>query len=395
MQHQNRPAQRMALGFTLVELLVVIAIIAVLIALLLPAVQAAREAANRTQCKNNLKQLGLAMLNVASAQKYFPSSGWGWKWVADPDSGFSTRQPGGWTFCILPYLEERSLFQMAKGLTGQAKAEAIARLEGSPAPTFSCPSRRPPTHNPGPASPNTPSPPNQPYTQHNYNADDNVLSKVGQYRTDYAGNAGVFDPAANGGRPPSTDSPCFDAFVGPLGGSTTNVDASQFHGDPAAVFYPACSGQGFSKDMTGVLFALSQIAIRKITDGTSKTYLIGEKFVQPQYYAGINVDGNNQGDDSSMYIGHDFDNLRWGGNVSDPRLLSLLSPDYTPLHDTNYISDTVTGLRHNQANFGAAHQAGCNFVMCDGSVQTIGYTIDPQVHWKLSNRRDGLTVVVP
>ncbi|MCA8989947.1 MAG: DUF1559 domain-containing protein, partial [Planctomycetaceae bacterium] len=74
--NQKRQSQRA--GFTLVELLVVIAIIGVLVALMLPAVQRAREAARRTQCKNNLKQIGLAILNFESSYKYLPSGGWGY-----------------------------------------------------------------------------------------------------------------------------------------------------------------------------------------------------------------------------------------------------------------------------------------------------------------------------
>lgn len=98
-------------GFTLVELLVVIAIIGILVGLLLPAVQAAREAARRMQCQNNVKQIGLALLNHESAMKVFPPG-----YVSKPGVGFRDSQTGdegpgwGWLVMFLPYCEQNSIY---------------------------------------------------------------------------------------------------------------------------------------------------------------------------------------------------------------------------------------------------------------------------------------------
>ncbi len=102
-----RPSSRT--GFSLIELLVVISVIGVLLALLLPAVQAARESARRTTCQNHLKQMGLAALNHELSRKYYPTGGWGFYWVGDPDRGSGANQPGSWSYVILPYLEETQL----------------------------------------------------------------------------------------------------------------------------------------------------------------------------------------------------------------------------------------------------------------------------------------------
>ena len=129
-------------GFTLVELLVVIAIIGILIALLLPAIQAAREAARRSQCKNNLKQMGLAAQNHLSTQKCFPSGGWGFLWVGDPDRGYGSNQPGGWQYSILPFIDQRQIREVGKGLSVNQKYDALAEMQAYALPTFNCPTRR-------------------------------------------------------------------------------------------------------------------------------------------------------------------------------------------------------------------------------------------------------------
>ena len=127
-------------GFTLVELLVVIAIIGILVALLLPAVQAAREAARRTQCKNQLKQIGLAILNHANTLRVFPTGGAGFhpdiaNYVVNGKPLGPDKQGLGWGYQILPYLEEGAL----QGLTTQIQLQAAGVT------LYVCPSRRSPT----------------------------------------------------------------------------------------------------------------------------------------------------------------------------------------------------------------------------------------------------------
>src|SRR3954462_12827398 len=97
----GRPSRR---GFTLIELLVVIAIIGVLVALLLPAVQAAREAARRDQCSNNLKQIGLALANYESALRVYPFGGGGGRPPGNVVNRWSAQSQ------LLPYLEQPALF---------------------------------------------------------------------------------------------------------------------------------------------------------------------------------------------------------------------------------------------------------------------------------------------
>src|SRR6266446_9666066 len=104
------------IGFTLIELLVVIAIIGVLIALLLPAVQKVREAANRTQCANNLKQIGLAVHNFHDTYGTFPNTGGWWQTGITYDQSGTPigikYQQAGWLYQIMPFIEQDNLYKL-------------------------------------------------------------------------------------------------------------------------------------------------------------------------------------------------------------------------------------------------------------------------------------------
>ena len=129
--------KRYSRAFTLVELLVVIAIIGILVALLLPAIQAAREAARKIQCKDNLKNIGLACLNHVDSLKVFPTGGLTWgmfiDYCVDGDKLVGPEKMAiGWGFQILPYLEEGAVHNIT----------THTEVRGKVIPIYICPSRR-------------------------------------------------------------------------------------------------------------------------------------------------------------------------------------------------------------------------------------------------------------
>lgn len=138
---KRRVGFRVLRAFTLVELLVVIAIIGVLVALLLPAVQAAREAARRAQCTNNLKQLGLAALNHESGNGEYPTLGdCGWSiWFSQfgADEKGYPHENWGWGYQLLPYLEQQALYD----LRSELGMDLMTENGGSPVSGYHCPSR--------------------------------------------------------------------------------------------------------------------------------------------------------------------------------------------------------------------------------------------------------------
>jgi prepilin-type N-terminal cleavage/methylation domain-containing protein len=326
MHFRLRPAnahRRSPLGFTLVELLVVIAIIGILIALLLPAVQAARESARRTQCINHLKQIGLGAIVHEHHQKHYPSSGWGWHWVGDPDRGFGRTQPAGWVYNLLPYIEQQALHDYGKGESATVKRQKAGEVTMTPLPMFYCPTRR------------------RPITYPAFFRDQAANAPIvdRHARTDYAANSGTE----------------VEVYEGPP--STKEGENLSWSGWPA-----------WRATQTGISFLLSEIRVGDVTDGTSNTYLVAEKYLNPDRYE----DGTDGADNTSLYQGHDWDVQRWG-HLSFP-----------PLQDRQGFDSLE--------RFGSAHVGRFHAVMCDGSVQAVSYSIDKQAHFNRAHREDGLVV---
>jgi prepilin-type N-terminal cleavage/methylation domain-containing protein/prepilin-type processing-associated H-X9-DG protein len=318
-------------GFTLIELLVAIAILGILIALLLPAVSAAREAARRAQCLNNLRQVGIAVMCHEERHMVFPTGGWGSMWVGDPDRGFGDKQPGGAFYNLLPYLEMQPLHDLGKGLLMEQKKEAARTMCQTPLPMLVCPTRRKAEVLPlaGPAPHNAAAP---------------TDARKGWSHGDY----------------------CFNA------GSTIVLWKDGPESAEAAE-----AGRGFlAKEETarcnGISYQRSAIQSRHLRDGMSATYLAGEKFLNATQYA----TGADPRDDAPLFSGADDDLNAWADGTAATQ----------PSHDRELPPGTKT------YHYGSAHAGGFNMAMCDCSVRHLKYAIDATTHSRLANRADGAEV---
>jgi prepilin-type processing-associated H-X9-DG protein len=350
----------------LVELLVVIAIIGILVALLIPAVQAAREASRRTTCKNNLRQIGVACLNHLDTRKHFPSGGWGHDWTADPNRGYGPDQPGSWIYNVLEYVEEGKLRANGKGqaTTSAAFKTSSIALHQSALATFQCPSRR--RAQPYPAAwgpPDTDEIKEQPWLAE-------IAHTGGVAKSDYAANSGD-SRAFSGDRFYRPDS---YAAIDPSKWTPTNICRPT--GNPSLdEFVELCQ--------TGVMYYRSTLKPGQINDGTSKTYLVGEKWMPVDGYEGTadeETPGFTAGDNQSMYTGYEWDNHRVTWNPDSPQP----KEEFQPAPDSD-----DGGGNGPERRFGSAHSSTFNAVFCDGSVHSISYDIDPVSHRALANRFEG------
>lgn len=310
----NRLFRRVREGFTLIELLVVIAIIAILIALLVPAVQKVREAAARSQCQNNLKQLALGVHGFHDTYKYLPQNygnngGWGagsaaWSWISD----------------VLPYIEQQSMYNTAKlgnrvnGKPTEPMNSASARpVTQSPIPIIRCPS------DPDSASPLVTNP-----------ADLSGTWAPTNYKGVCGSNWGNGDGRWN---PPQPNP--YNLAPNP-GAGTFNFPNANGLDDGNGVLDRSNGNRGKRYTLVG------------ITDGTSNTFMIGESTPQKCNWTGAWAYSNNASGTCAIHP-----------NAKQTNGQDFLRTDWP-----------------NCYSFHSNHSGGVQFALGDGSVRFISDSID-------------------
>jgi len=345
-------------GFTLVELLVVIAIIGILVALLLPAIQAAREAARRLQCQNNLKNVALAVLNFETSKGELPEGSLLIKTPTGTPSGL------GWPVLILPYIEEsriseEALTKYTKATNPDAYGSAMDALNRVLPPMYLCPSDA--------------DLPNQ--IEKYLNPDRKAMS--------YAGVSGSY--FARTGTCPAKKSPGTFCVCG---------------GNPATDFYGP-------NNYDGLLIQGWPVKVSQCSDGMSKTLLIGERWYQVRawmagaYWTAASDPPSGRGIGSKPDGPQPTTAFFACKNLSDKWLInhdpfSACYQGHTNAYpdraggDRPTLPDEVVQNRNdisvNDLPFGSFHPGGANFSFGDGSVTMLQDNIDVKIFLAMGSR---------
>ncbi|MEO0529995.1 MAG: DUF1559 domain-containing protein [Planctomycetota bacterium] len=346
-------AKKRAVGFTLVELLVVIAIIGILVALLLPAVQAAREAARRSSCLNNLRQVGLALVNYESAQGVFPEGHVSSDQFIDPITGVKSMASEAfsmysWVTRILPYLEESAIYNdldfevpfYQQAIGGVENPYHLIFFE-----TLKCPS----------------------------DIDVEIINDFYGARGNYAGNAGIGYLWANDRTPDQCG-----------------------NNNPLAALYPRgnhvdrCAGGTSSMIALGPFQINRPLRLAKASDGTSKTSAVSEIRV----IEGRDTRGSLHFSPGVLYM-HDATpnatQITLNGITStwqERTRFCINEEDIAPCRQSD--SDSWRGQWHHVAR--SPHPGGVNSMKLDTSVRFVSDDIDPVV-WQAYATLNGEEVV--
>ena len=341
--HTNKTKTRS--GFTLVELLVVIAIIGILIGMLLPAVQQVREAARRTQCLNNMRQLALGSLNFESSHMHMPTSGMqmaGFWAGGSPHTNYD-RENLGWSYQILPFIEQNNLFSLRQSLgifTGSSVVEDQVSL-------FNCPTRGD--------------------QRLLIDSDDGSQWALADYAGFFVDTYFADELALGWSSNPATFPQLFQ--------DAETSEERQY----AWMGIIAKSAHLLSDNTT--LNKYSYVDFGSIQDGSSNTMMYGEKAVASTKY---------------VLTEENPDVVWWASNGqhSPSRYQSMrsLGPTLGVVADSQLVDgDEQTAHRE---GFGSAHSGTFNVALGDGSTRAINSEISAQDLYNLGHRSDGQVINV-